>query len=59
MNRAWYIYFGHKMNLGREETLLMRYGEMQDMLTCMAIENGGAEQIIKKRKSFSQVMEME
>lgn len=32
------------MNMGREETMNTRYGEFLDLLACMAIDNGGAEQ---------------
>lgn len=38
--------------------MTMRYGEMQDMISCMAIEKGGAEQIIKKRIPFEKAMRM-
>lgn len=37
----------------------MRFGEMQDMISCLAIENGGAEQVIKRRIPFEKVMELE
>lgn len=59
MNRSWYIYYGRKLNMGREETLCTRYGEMQDMIACLSIENGGAEQIIKRRLPFEKVMTLE
>lgn len=44
--------------MNEQETMLMRYGDMQDMLSCMAIEDGGAEQVIKKRIPFEQVMRL-
>ena len=43
----------------KDEILTMRFGEMQDLITCMAIEDGGAEQIIKKRIPFEQIMRLE
>ena len=44
--------------MSKNEVLTMRFGEMQAMIACMAIEDGGAEQIIKKRLPFEQVMRM-
>ena len=58
MNRSWYIYYGHKLGMTKEEVLRTRFGEMQDLLACMAIENGGADQVIKRRMNFAEVMEL-
>lgn len=44
--------------MNEQEIMLMRYGDMQDMLSCMAIENGGADQIIKKRIPFEEAMRL-
>lgn len=46
------------MNMSREETMLTRYGEMLDLMNCMAIYNGGAEQKAKKKRitSFTEAM---
>lgn len=33
--------------------MLTRYGEMLDMMNCMAIYNGGAEQKTKKKRVTS------
>ena len=41
------------------EIMLMRYGDMQDMIACMQIENGGANQKIKKKKTYEEVMRLE
>lgn len=40
------------------EIMLMRYGDMQDMIACMAIENGGANQKIKKKMTYEEVMRL-
>jgi len=43
--------------MSREETEVTRYGEMIDMINCMAIYSGGANQKKKKKKwSFEEVM---
>lgn len=59
MNRSWYIFYGLKMNMTKDDVLTMRYGEMQDLLSCLAIEGGGADQIVEKRRPFADVMRME
>lgn len=40
MNEAWLIFYGHKLNMSREETMNTRYGELMDLIACMAISNG-------------------
>lgn len=40
MNEAWLIFYGHKLNMSREETMNTRYGELLDMIACLAISNG-------------------
>lgn len=45
--------------MSREDTLNTRYGEMLDLINCMMIYNGGANQKIPKRKlTFDQLMEL-
>lgn len=36
----------------------MRYGEMQDMIACFAIEAGGAEQDVKGNMPFEEAMRL-
>ena len=43
MNRSWYIYHGHMMNMTREETMATLYGEFMDLMACDAITRGGAK----------------
>ena len=47
MNEAWLIFYGHKLNMSREETMNTRYGEFIDLINCRAIESGSAKQVIK------------
>ena len=46
------------MGMKEQEIMLMRYGDMHDMLSCMAIEDGGAEQIIKRRIPCEEAMRL-
>lgn len=43
--------------MSKEETLLTRYGEMLDLIACMAIENG-ANQKIRRRLSFDEIFSL-
>lgn len=36
----------------------MRYGEMKDMISCVLIAEGGAEQDIQAKKRFEDVVRM-
>jgi len=45
--------------MDRREILITRYGEMMDMIACLAIFNGSAKPKRKKRKlSYMQVMQL-
>ena len=46
-NRAWYIFFGLKLGLTRQETLATDYGEFCDLLSCLSIYNGAAREVKK------------
>jgi len=41
------IFYGHQLGMSRRETLTTTYGEMLDMIACMAISSGHAEPIDK------------
>lgn len=43
MNERWFVYYGHRLHMSKRETLLTGYGEMMDLIDCMAIESGGAD----------------
>ena len=43
MNLAWYLYYGRKMNMQRQEILVTLIGEMRDMIACLLIDEGRAE----------------
>lgn len=59
MNLSWFLFYGRQMNMKRQEIIATRYGEMLDMISCLSIYNGGAEQKIKKRKlSFDEALSL-
>lgn len=43
MNRAWFIYYGYKIGMSRQETLRTKFGEFMDLLDCDAITRGDAK----------------
>lgn len=49
MNRSWFIFYGLKLGMARQETLNCRYGEFLDLLDCLAISEGRATQKKEKR----------
>lgn len=51
---SWYIFYGHMLNMTKQETLCTRYGEMNDLISCLAIYNGRAEE--KKKMSFDEAL---
>lgn len=53
MNRSWFIFYGLKLGMTRQETLLTRYGEMLDLISCLAISNGAEE---KRHMSFDEML---
>lgn len=44
LNLAWYLFYGRKLGMQKNEILCTPLGEMMDMLTCMAISNGALVQ---------------
>ena len=50
MNRSWFIYHGHMMNMSRDETMTTRYGEFLDLMACDAIMTGKAKYKRPKKK---------
>ena len=59
MTESWFVFYGHEMNMSRDETMNTRYGEMLDLINCKAIYNGGAEQKIRKRNlTFDEIISL-
>lgn len=43
MNLSWFVYYGLRLGLTRGETMVLRIGEMMDLIACDQIYNGVAE----------------
>ena len=42
----WLMFYGmHEFNLTRQEIMLMRYGELVDLVSCLSVYNGSARSI--------------
>ena len=60
LNLSWYIFYGTLLNMGRQDVLNCRYGEFRDLMSCLAIYNGSAEQVNKKTpRTFEEVIMMD
>lgn len=58
MNESWYLFYGRRLNMSRREILCTKYGEMLDMIACLAIQNGAPEKQQKQKMSFEQAMKL-
>lgn len=47
------LYYGRKLGMTTAEIEVTRWGEMMDMLACMAISNGAKQKKKKKKKVLS------
>lgn len=43
MNLAWYLFYGRKLGMSKQEILVTPIGEMDDMISCLAIYEGSAK----------------
>ena len=50
------IFYGHKIGMTRQETLATHYGEMMDLISCLAVYNGTAKE--KTHRSFDEALEL-
>ena len=55
---AWFLYFGRKLGMSKREILTTRYGEMIDMLNCMAIERGAKPKKKMRKWSFDEAISL-
>lgn len=59
MNKSWYVFYGHELNMSRDETLNTIFCEMIDNISLLAVYNGNAEIEEEPRKmSFEEIMEL-
>lgn len=40
LNLSWFLYYGRKLNMQRQEILVTKVGEMTDMIACLLIDEG-------------------
>ena len=55
LTKAWLLFYGiHEFGMTREQVLTYPYGEFIDLISCLSIYNGGAEE--KNKLSFDEVL---
>lgn len=52
----WFLYFGRKLGMSKQEILCTDLGEMYDMLACMSVVEGGAE--IERSQDFFDIINL-
>lgn len=52
------MFYGRKLGMTKREIMCTPLGEMQDMISCLAIYEGMAKQKKKKNWSYDEVMNM-
>ena len=55
LNESWLIFYGAKLGMSRREVMATRWGEMMDLVACMAIWNGAKPKRKKKVLSFEDI----
>lgn len=53
---SWYLFYGRKMNMNRQEILITPIGEMRDMIACLSIYHGAKPKQQHKKLSFMQTL---
>lgn len=53
------MFYGTQLHMDRQEVMNCRFGEMQDLISCLSIYNGKAEIADKKKQTFDEIMMME
>ena len=60
MTWPWWLFYGYQIGMTRQEVLSTSYGEMQDLLSCLSVYQGTAEQVDDYREAvpMEKVLEM-
>ena len=59
LNRAWFLFYGRKLNMTRQEIMTTPLGEMLDMIACLSIYEGLAEpKKIKRKWNYDEAMSL-
>ena len=57
MNRSWWLYYGRKCGMTKQEIMVTSLGAMSDMVSCVSIFEGGAEPA-EPKMSYDEIMNL-
>ena len=57
MNRSWWLFYGRKCGMSKQEIMVTTFGELNDMISCLSIYEGGAEPAAPKL-TYDQIMNL-
>lgn len=57
MNRSWWLFYGRRCGMSKREIMVTTLGEMNDMISCLSIYEGGAEPA-KPKLSYEEAMNL-
>lgn len=57
MNRSWWLFYGRKCGMSKQEIMVTTFGELNDMISCLSIYEGGADPEPPKL-TYEQVMNL-
>ena len=55
---SWYLFFGRKLGMSKQEILVTPFGEMRDMISCLQIYQGVARQKNIKKWTFEEAINL-
>lgn len=58
MTRAWFVFYGRMLNMTRREIMATRYGDMLDLISCLAIYNGAEPGETRRKLTFDETLEV-
>lgn len=57
MNRSWFLFYGRRCGMTKQEIMVTTFGELNDMISCLSIYEGGAEPASPKL-TYDQIMNL-
>ena len=57
MNRSWWLFYGRRCGMSKREIMVTTLGEMNDMISCLSIYEGGAE-LAKPELTYEEAMNL-
>ena len=58
MSFTWLLFYGRQLGMSRDEIVITRYGEMLDMITCLAIHNGSAKEVAGRVTDYEDALKI-